>query len=187
MPAGWWLDSAARSRSTHDEPHRVPRAEAIIAEHIAKFESWRAALEAGSIVEDLRDSFHKHRESLIREKLAEMDDVSPEERARIARITEELIEKIAIDLNGTTQVQVGDKTIDFKRPFKRITMFDSIKEFTGIDISAMDEDQLRGACRVVGHHLGDAFRNAPLHVAGVAARRTRIECFRRVLVRLGAV
>lgn len=62
-------------------------------------------------------------------------------------ITEELIEKIALDLNGTTQVQVGEKVIDFKRPFKRITMFDSIKEFTGIDISAMDEEGLRGACK----------------------------------------
>jgi glutamyl-tRNA reductase len=72
----------------------IPRAEAIISEHIAKFESWRAALEAGSIVDDLRDQFHKHRESLIREKLAEMDDVSPGERDRIAHITEELIERV---------------------------------------------------------------------------------------------
>ena len=72
----------------------IPRAEAIIAEHIARFESWRAALEAGSIVDDLRDQFHKHRESLIREKLAEMDDVSPGERDRIAHITEELIERV---------------------------------------------------------------------------------------------
>jgi lysyl-tRNA synthetase class 2 len=62
-------------------------------------------------------------------------------------VTEELIEKIALDLNGSTQVQVGDKVIDFKRPFKRITMFDSIKEFTGIDISAMDEEGLRATCK----------------------------------------
>jgi lysyl-tRNA synthetase class 2 len=62
-------------------------------------------------------------------------------------VTEELIEKIAMELNGTTKVPVGDKIIDFKRPFKRITMFDSIKEFTGIDISNMDEDQLRDACK----------------------------------------
>jgi lysyl-tRNA synthetase class 2 len=62
-------------------------------------------------------------------------------------ITEELIEKIAMDLNGTTKVQVGENIIDFKRPFKRVTMFDSIKDFTGIDISAMDEDQLRDACK----------------------------------------
>ncbi len=62
-------------------------------------------------------------------------------------ITEELIEKIALALNGTTKIEVGDKVIDFKRPFKRITMFDSIKEFTGIDISSMDEDALRDACK----------------------------------------
>lgn len=62
-------------------------------------------------------------------------------------ITEELIERIALNLNGNTKVQVGENTIDFKRPFKRITMFDSIKEFTGIDISTMDEEQLRAACR----------------------------------------
>jgi glutamyl-tRNA reductase len=75
----------------------IPRAEEIITEHIAKFETWRSTLEAGSIVDDLRDSFHKHRELLIREKLAEMNDVSPEERARIARITEELIERLLED------------------------------------------------------------------------------------------
>jgi lysyl-tRNA synthetase class 2 len=62
-------------------------------------------------------------------------------------ITEELIEKIAMDLNGTTKVQVGDKVIDFQRPFKRVTMFDSIKDFTGIDISTMDEAQLLDVCK----------------------------------------
>jgi lysyl-tRNA synthetase class 2 len=62
-------------------------------------------------------------------------------------VTEELIEKIALNLNGNTQVQVGENSIDFKRPFKRITMFDSIKEFTGIDISKMDEEQLCEVCK----------------------------------------
>lgn len=72
----------------------IPRAEALIAEHLGKFESWRAAIEAGSIMDDLRDRFRKDREILIREKLGEMEDVSPEERARIAHITEELIERM---------------------------------------------------------------------------------------------
>src|SRR5580693_4620540 len=72
----------------------IPRAEAIIAEHIDKFEAWRGALEAGSIVNDLREQFHLHREMIIREKLKEMDDVTPQERDRIARITEELIERL---------------------------------------------------------------------------------------------
>lgn len=70
-------------------------------------------------------------------------------------VTEELIERIALDLNGTTQVQVGDKTIDFKRPFKRVTMFDSIKEFTGIDISGMDEAQLRDVCKQLSIDVPD--------------------------------
>jgi glutamyl-tRNA reductase len=72
----------------------IPRAEALINEHLAKFEAWRTALEAVSIVDDLRDRFHKQREMVIREKLAEMKDVSPEERSRIAHITEELIERM---------------------------------------------------------------------------------------------
>lgn len=58
-------------------------------------------------------------------------------------LVEEMVEKVAMDLHGTTDVQVGDNTINFQRPWKRITMFDAIKEFTGIDISAMDEDALR--------------------------------------------
>lgn len=72
----------------------IPRAESIIAEQLAKFEVWRAALEAGSIVDDLRSRFHRHREAIIREKLAEMPDISPAERDRIAHITEELIERV---------------------------------------------------------------------------------------------
>ncbi|MFA8433983.1 MAG: lysine--tRNA ligase [Marinifilaceae bacterium] len=61
--------------------------------------------------------------------------------------TEEMIEKVALDLHGTTKVQVGENTIDFKRPFKRISMIDSIKEFTGIDIAGMNEEQLRDVCK----------------------------------------
>ncbi len=61
--------------------------------------------------------------------------------------TEEMIEKVAMDLHGTTKVKVGDKEIDFKRPFKRISMIDSIKEHTGIDINGMDEAQLVEVCK----------------------------------------
>jgi len=61
--------------------------------------------------------------------------------------TEKMIEKICIDVNGTTELQVGDKTISFKTPYKRITMIDSIKEFTGIDILGMDESELRVVCQ----------------------------------------
>ncbi|MBN2742432.1 MAG: lysine--tRNA ligase [Marinilabiliaceae bacterium] len=60
--------------------------------------------------------------------------------------TEEMIERVALALHGTTQVQLGDKVIDFKRPFKRVTMIDAIKEHTGVDITGMNEEQLREVC-----------------------------------------
>lgn len=62
-------------------------------------------------------------------------------------VTERLLEKAAIDVCGTTDVAVGDKTISFKAPFKRITIFDAIKEHTGVDVSEMNEEQLRDVCR----------------------------------------
>ena len=60
---------------------------------------------------------------------------------------EEMIEKVAMDLHGNTKVQVGENLIDFKRPWKRFTMFEAIEHFTGIDISEMDEEALRETAR----------------------------------------
>lgn len=57
-------------------------------------------------------------------------------------LVEEMIEKVAIDLHGTTKVKVGEHIIDFKRPWERYTMYEAISHFTGFDISAMDEDDL---------------------------------------------
>ncbi len=64
--------------------------------------------------------------------------------------TETMLENVAMDVNGTTDVKVGDKVISFAKPYKRITMFDAIKEHTGIDISQMDEDALRATCQKLG-------------------------------------
>lgn len=61
--------------------------------------------------------------------------------------TEQLLEKAAIDVNGTTEVVVGDKTISLKAPFKRVSIYDAIKEHTGIDISQMNEEELREVCK----------------------------------------
>jgi len=58
-------------------------------------------------------------------------------------LVEEMIEKVAIDVTGSTVVKVGDHNIDFKRPWKRYTMYGAIKEFTGVDISQLDETALR--------------------------------------------
>ncbi|MBQ8772930.1 MAG: lysine--tRNA ligase, partial [Muribaculaceae bacterium] len=57
--------------------------------------------------------------------------------------TEKMLERICMEVNGTTEVKVGENVISFKAPFKRITMIDAIKEHTGIDIAGMNEEQLR--------------------------------------------
>jgi lysyl-tRNA synthetase class 2 len=64
--------------------------------------------------------------------------------------TEEMIERVALALHGTTKVQLGEVEIDFKRPFKRVTMYDAIKEHTGYDISGKSEDELRDICKQLG-------------------------------------
>lgn len=58
--------------------------------------------------------------------------------------TEQLLEKIALDVHGKTEVQAWGNEVSFKAPFRRLSMIDAIKEYTGIDISGMDEAQLRG-------------------------------------------
>lgn len=59
------------------------------------------------------------------------------------KLVEEMVEKIALDIHGTTKVKVGENIIDFQRPWKRFTMYEAILHFTGIDISLMSEDELR--------------------------------------------
>lgn len=61
--------------------------------------------------------------------------------------TEQMLERICHEVLGTTKIKIGDKEIDFKAPYKRISMIDAIHENTGIDISGMDEEQLRDVCR----------------------------------------
>ncbi len=61
--------------------------------------------------------------------------------------TEQLFEQIALALHGTTEVQVGDNIISFKAPFKRISIYDAIKEYTGFEVSEMNEEQLYEVCK----------------------------------------
>ncbi len=68
-------------------------------------------------------------------------------------LVEEMVEKIAMDIHGTTEVQVGENIINFHRPWKRYTMYEAIKEFTGIDISEMNEEQMAAAAAGIGVHV----------------------------------
>lgn len=61
--------------------------------------------------------------------------------------TEQLLEKAALDTCGSTEIQVGENTISFKAPFKRISIYDAIKEHSGVDVSGMEENELREVCK----------------------------------------
>ena len=76
--------------------------------------------------------------------------------------TEKMLEKICLDVNGTTEVKVGDNVISFKAPFKRITMIDAIKEHTGIDITGMGEEQLRDTARSLGIEVDETMGKGKL-------------------------
>lgn len=77
-------------------------------------------------------------------------------------VTERLLEKAAIDVTGSTEVQVGDKIISFKAPFKRVTIFEAIKEHTGIDVSEMDEAGLKDVCRQLHIHVDETMGKGKL-------------------------
>jgi lysyl-tRNA synthetase, class II len=77
-------------------------------------------------------------------------------------VTEKLLEKTAIDVTGGSEVPVGDKMISFKAPFKRISIYDAIKEHTGIDVSEMDEAGLRDVCRQLHIEIEDSMGKGKL-------------------------
>lgn len=76
--------------------------------------------------------------------------------------TENMIRKICLDVNGTTQVKVGDNIIDFGQKFQRVTMLDSIKHFTGYDLTGMDENQIREVCVKLNMEIDDSMGKGKL-------------------------
>ena len=82
-------------------------------------------------------------------------------------ITEQLLEKTALDVCGTTDVIVGDpstslKTISFKAPFKRISIYEAIQEHTSFDVSRMNEEQLRSVCKQLHIHADNTMGKGKL-------------------------
>ena len=78
------------------------------------------------------------------------------------KMTENLLEKVAIDTNGTSAVVVGENTIDFKAPYPRIPLLEAIKIHTGIDVSLMDEKQLRSTAEDFGIKVDDTMGEGKL-------------------------
>ncbi len=77
-------------------------------------------------------------------------------------LVEEMVEKIAIDIHGKTQVRVGEHMIEFRRPWKRFTMFEAIQHFTGMDISQMGEDEVKQAAGKLGVEIDDTMGKGKL-------------------------
>ncbi|WP_258542982.1 lysine--tRNA ligase [Parvicella tangerina] len=76
--------------------------------------------------------------------------------------TEKLLEHCAMAVNGTTKATFNGQHIDFKAPYKRVTMRDSILEFTGFDIKGKTEDELREACKNLGVEIDDTMGKGKL-------------------------
>ncbi|MCM2301041.1 MAG: lysine--tRNA ligase [Flavobacteriaceae bacterium] len=72
-------------------------------------------------------------------------------------MTEQLLEKVAIDSNKSTEVTVGKNIINFKAPYKRIPILDAIKEHTGFDIAGMNENQLKEVCKKLHIEVEDSY------------------------------
>lgn len=60
---------------------------------------------------------------------------------------EKMLEKISTVVNGTTQVTIGENTVDFKAGYRRLPILEAIKEYAGVDVKGMDEEQLRETCK----------------------------------------
>ena len=64
--------------------------------------------------------------------------------------TERMLEKVAMDLNNTTELTFGENTVNFKAPYARVTMLDSIKEYTGYDLTGKTEKEIHAICKEIG-------------------------------------
>lgn len=72
-------------------------------------------------------------------------------------LTEQLLEKVALDSNGTTELKVGENKISFKAPFPRVPILEAIKEHTGYDVAGMDENALREVCQKLEIEVDESF------------------------------
>ena len=76
--------------------------------------------------------------------------------------TEQMLEHICLSVLGTTKVKVGEREIDFKAPYRRVTMLDAIHEHTGIDVSGMNGEELRATCKSLGIEVDDTMGKGKL-------------------------
>ena len=76
--------------------------------------------------------------------------------------TENLLEKVAMATNGKTNLSMGEKEIEFKAPYKRISIYDAIQEHTGIDVSILNENEIREVCKQLHIHTEPSMGRAKM-------------------------
>ena len=76
--------------------------------------------------------------------------------------TEQMLERVAMATNGTTELTIGDRQISFKAPFRRLSMTDAIREKTGYDITGRSEEELREACKELKVEIDDTMGKGKL-------------------------
>jgi len=76
--------------------------------------------------------------------------------------TEQMLERVAMAVNGTTELTIDGKPISFKAPFRRLTMTDAIREKTGYDITGRSEEELREACKQLNVEVDETFGKGKL-------------------------
>ena len=75
---------------------------------------------------------------------------------------EKMLQKIALKVNGTTTVKIGEHEVDFGGPFRRLPILEAIKEYAGVDVKGMDEDQLRETCKRLHVEIDPSFGKGKL-------------------------
>ena len=76
--------------------------------------------------------------------------------------TEQLLEKICVAVNGTTEVQIGDNVVSFKAPYRRLPILDAIKEKTGFDCGGKTEEEIRAFCQAKGMEVDETMGKGKL-------------------------
>ena len=103
----------------------IPRAEAIVEEHVRKFETWQAGLNAMSLVEQLRARVGREREDFVRERLAQMPHLSPADREQVARMMQELLDRVLLE--------PAERLRDSRELRRKLQNLEALRDLFGLD------------------------------------------------------
>jgi len=105
--------------------NEIPRAEALIEEHVAKFEAWQGSMEATSLLNELQTKLKREREAFLRDRLEPMQHLSSADREQMARLMEELLDRVVIE---------PAERLRSRREFRRkLAAVEALRELFGLD------------------------------------------------------